>query len=151
MKQRPRRAEREIAAYLSNIYDGYGYSPVVRIPVLGRTGPDISINETKIVVDVKSRIACPKNMMIKEPIIFGDLVAVPLHLVDKIETFGTSSFRSITVRRWLDHMEEWTLENEPDGISVIVLHQPGVAFKMASFVFYQKDLRRFNEIWKTKK
>ena len=64
MKARPRRAEREVARHLSSFFEALGLPAVERIPVLGRTGPDITWNEFKLIVDVKSRLSVPKGISI---------------------------------------------------------------------------------------
>lgn len=74
MKARPRRAENRVAEVLSKIFSDVGKSPVKRIPVLGREGPDITWNEVKLIVDVKSRKANPK-MMFADP---GELLIITL-------------------------------------------------------------------------
>lgn len=60
MKQRPRYAENRIAQELSDVFVPLGYEYFVRIPANGRTGPDITVNNTKLVVDAKSRVSNPK-------------------------------------------------------------------------------------------
>ena len=62
MKATPRKAEREIALVFSQFFSDIGMSPVERIPILGRTGPDITINEANLVIDVKSRKSVPVKM-----------------------------------------------------------------------------------------
>ena len=73
--------ENRVAAYLSALFAGIGLSPVERIPVLGRTGPDLTINELGLVVDVKSRQACPKMYFCGSVCFDGEYLAVPLSLL----------------------------------------------------------------------
>lgn len=60
MKPRPRGVENRVAQFLSGWFENQGLSPVERIPVLGREGPDITPNELGMVIDVKSRLQVPK-------------------------------------------------------------------------------------------
>lgn len=59
MKRRPRRVEQKVAEHLTAFFAHLGLPEVKRIPVLGRTGPDIEINEFGLIVDVKSRQSVP--------------------------------------------------------------------------------------------
>lgn len=136
MKPRPRSVEREVSDLLSEIYIRHGYSPVKRIPILGRTGPDIEINETRFVIDVKSRIAVPQSHLLDkgEIGIFGDYVGVRLGELDQ-ESFKSRLVRpSLIVLAWLEHMEAWTKEYLSGGISVLILHRPNKKIANATFI-----------------
>jgi hypothetical protein len=143
MKGRPRSVEREVAAQLSVI----GRSPVERIPVLGRTGPDITYcPPLNLIVDVKSRKACPVSMLANARCLFraGDLIGVRLEdlLWAPIAMNGEPRPLSKTVAAWLDHMEEWTRAHEPDGISAIILHRPRMPIGHATVIIYQSDWKK---------
>jgi hypothetical protein len=134
MKARPRRVEREVAARLSEAFTAAGLSPVQRIPVLGRTGPDITCNEARFIIDVKSRIEVPKMYLPEgdQPILILDdwLVAFRLDMFGQFLTgwrriAARVEGSSKTVRNWYDHLDEWTARNEPDGITMLVLHKSG--------------------------
>lgn len=151
MKARPRGAENRIVDVLNELFERHGYAKVERIPVLGRTGPDISINETKMVIDVKSRKSCPISMMHQFFVYYSDgLCTIPVSRIPELIRYSPqpANSYSVTVKNWLDHMDEWTKENEPDGLSGIVLHKPGLDFDKAVLVFYETDIERFREIWK---
>ena len=137
MKGRPRSIERKVAEILSREFVDHGWSPVERIPVLGRTGPDITINEAEFVIDVKSRLEVPKTILVpkgKILCVFGDLIAFRLEningLFHKIEMDGwIKSIHSVVpkvVRDYYDHMNEWTQQHEPHGITMLVLHRSGI-------------------------
>jgi hypothetical protein len=153
MKERPRRAEREVSDHLTRFFVPLGHDPVERIPVLGRTGPDITINGFGLVVDVKSRLECPKSYMgISLPfvhIVSDQTVAVRMRnihlLADRANLRGSFVNGSITVKRWLDHMDEWRKQEYPDGISAIVLHRPKLPFGDSVVVIYFEDLGRFHD------
>ena len=140
MKARPRRAEREVAAHLSFFFEALHLPAVERIPVLGRTGPDITWNDFKLIVDVKSRVSVPKGVQPPEGRaainLDLDYVAVrmkDLHKLAGMNTFGVlPNFKSVS--DWMEHMHEWTLAQVPDGISALVLHRPGMSFKDATVV-----------------
>ncbi|MCB2146611.1 MAG: hypothetical protein KQI81_09065 [Deltaproteobacteria bacterium] len=120
-----------------------------RIPVLGRTGPDISINETKLVIDAKSRQECPKGMITPCLTLHGEMVAIQLGRIKELVQYEPQpvSDGSIMVQRWLDHMNEWTEKKMPNGISAIVLHRPRMLYEEAVLVIYQKDFGRFKSLW----
>lgn len=137
MKSRPRGIERKVAEHLSAAFKAFGMSPVERIPVLGRTGPDITINEARFVIDVKSRLAVPRSVYVPPGaclVRFDDgLIAFRLEnilaLLDGEITTYTQMPRmgtSKTVRDWYYHMRAWTTAHQPDGITMLVLHRSGV-------------------------
>ena len=74
MKARPRSVENEVAKYLSRKFAALELDPVERVPVLGRAGPDVSINQSQLAIDVKSRkevpkiILCPRLTPLPRPI-----------------------------------------------------------------------------------
>ena len=149
MKQRPRSAENKIAALFTNVFTLYGYAKVERIPILGRTGPDLTINEAKLVIDAKSRLETPESLIIPCFVSHGEVLAVPVCKMDWLTKFDPQpvNYLTKTVEGWLDHMHEWTTENMPDGISGIVLHRPRLPFEKTVLVFYKKDLERFRSLW----
>jgi hypothetical protein len=149
MKARPRSVERSVAEFLSNTFSDAGYSPVKRIPVLGRTGPDIEINELGYVIDVKSRKQVPKMAFPQQyellilPARDIRLVAFRLcHLKDHLSEFGFGEeFRyreleegSDMVADYFFHMDEWTKENRPDGTTSLILHKPRMPIGHSAFV-----------------
>jgi hypothetical protein len=148
MKARPRSVEREVATYLSSLYSLAGYGVVERIPILGRTGPDITINETGFVIDVKSRISVPKSHMLRDNEIgrFGlgvsaDYFGVRLNCLGHTDMMFRDIRPSIMVWDWLCHMDEWTQKYMPNGISAIILHRPGTRIANTTFVVKIEDWR----------
>ena len=63
MKARPRRAENRVADELNKWFMQQGFSPIQRIPIIGRTGPDYTFNELELVIDEKSRLEVPKSCL----------------------------------------------------------------------------------------
>jgi hypothetical protein len=122
-------------------------SPVERIPILGRTGPDITINEAGLVIDVKSRLECPKSFFVKEPTCLGTYFSVPLHAMNFFY-YEEGKFFSKLVDAYWKHMDQWTQEKMPNGITAVILHRPRVAYLNSVIIFHRKDLRRFQQIWK---
>jgi hypothetical protein len=116
-----------VALHLTKLSKSIGASPVERIPVLGREGPDITTNELGLVIDVKSRLEVPKGYFKESPASFGDLIAVPL---DQLLSFAgdlaleRSDFQSVLVERWFEHMDQWRRTELPGGCSALVLHRP---------------------------
>jgi len=149
MKARPRSVERNVAAFLSRHFVQHNLSPVERIPVLGRTGPDITINEWGLVIDVKSRLEVPRTPFTPYPVIAFDdeecligarLKDIPLLVEDTLAT--PIDFSSILVRKWYLHMQEWTLANHPTGIPALVLHRPKMPIGAALLILSQENRRR---------
>ena len=57
-------AERSIAAELNTLLSDIGdFAPIERIPLLGREGPDLTVNETGLVINVKSRQCIPTRLI----------------------------------------------------------------------------------------
>ena len=148
MKPRPRSVEREVSELLSEIYLRHGYSPVKRIPTLGRIGPDIEINEAQFVIDAKSRIAVPQSHLLDKGVmgVFGEYVGVRIGELER-ESFKSQLVRpSLIVLSWLKHMDEWTREFMPNGISVVILHKPRTKIANATFVVKPEDWRKVCQI-----
>jgi hypothetical protein len=134
MKARPRKIERQVAEHLNEQFALLGMQPVKRIPILGRTGPDITTNEARLVIDVKSRLEVPKLALPPEQVIYrfpNDLIAIRLENFGALLRRKTGEFAwdyrplaSKTVTGWYEHMDEWTQEEMTDGISALVLHKP---------------------------
>jgi hypothetical protein len=145
MKRRPRRIESEVAKHLTQFSIERGCSQVRRIPVLGRTGPDIEINELNLVVDVKSRQQVPKLAMLKpgEFARFEDgLLGVRLDELYRLYTTqepNTTRPSSTVIRRWFEHMEDWRRAHCDLGVSVLVLHRPGTPVKRSAVVIHQSE------------
>jgi hypothetical protein len=137
MKARPRRVENRVAEEISKFLSEYDLPEVERIPVLGRTGPDISVWPAfKVAVDVKSRKANPKGYKIgadfkndygiKHWWGYGDTnygeaygnadEMVGARLCDLNLLFDTENIclnprpSSKTVTKWLAHMLAWCTE-----------------------------------------
>ena len=152
MKARPRAVENRVANALSALFVQIGALPVERIPVLGRTGPDITLNELKLVVDVKSRLECPKSYFCSR-IAEDELhFIIPLRLIPQFLKQETEPFRlsftSTLVRRYWEHMDAWTRANEPDGISAIMMHRPKMPVGRAVLILSKNDTRRLISRWK---
>jgi len=155
MKARPRHVEREIAKSLSLFYSQLGMSPVERIPVLGRTGPDIEVNELRLAVDVKSRLQVPKCMLVQPGAIglFGiesyRMLGVTLGDMSlllepaRVEAMSQAAPCSQTVLRWLLHMQEWADAGACQA--ALVLHKPKMMYERSTFILFQKDWREFYE------
>ncbi len=145
MKPRPRSVEREVAECLSAFYVSMGWKPVERIPVLGRTGPDIQLNESNLVIDVKSRLANPKSHRIDNGDLcrFDDgLIGVRLEHIDLLWTdeepcpFHNAS--KVVMGYW-QHMNAWREAHFPDGVTCVILHWPKTPIKNSTVVIHQKQ------------
>ena len=150
--------ERKVAAKLNEVLSDVGnFSPIERIPLLGREGPDLTVNETGLVINVKSRKAIPDFLFpkAKEVLYLDGLVAFQLN--DLPEVFYDKPWRflfnpSFCVRaahrtwgqlgRWFDHMNKWTKAEKPDGISSIFIHRPRMPIGKVGVVIHFTDTRR---------
>ena len=148
MKARPRQAENKVAEIMSDFFLRYGLSPVQRIPLLGREGPDITMNEAKLVIDVKSRMTCPSGILEAvertgkagvDHIAAFRLEALPEALVDNVGPYNIMK-PSKMVKDWLNHMAEWTQANVTNGIPAVVIHQPQLPYGKSALVVYQSDV-----------
>lgn len=138
--------ERETAYLITSLVSDIGMSAVSRIPILGREGPDITINELELVVNVKSRLKIPKWIYAPDDKFFhyGDLVGFRLKHLMKLTTLSASEdcrcWKQLT--DWYDHMEQWTKDEHPTGITAIFLHRPRMPIGNMTVVIHQKHLRR---------
>ena len=152
MKARPRRIEREAASHLSVFFQSLCLPAVERIPVLGRTGPDIEINQYELVVDVKSRLSVPMGMEVRRGYVSygqGKWIGTRLDEISLIPTTPVGQYlyvqSFVSTQRWLDHMDKWTQAEMPDGITSLILHRPGMAMKDATFLIKCEHLEKFND------
>lgn len=132
MKLAPRRSENAVAKILTEYFAKLGMSPVERVPVIGRKGPDISINEFGLVVDVKARAGLPVflNEAHKYPLICtGSLIGASLNNIDNLASYPVPEIKefpmSKTLMRHWEHMDEWTDKHVPHGISALVVRRTG--------------------------
>ena len=148
MKARPRRVENQVADYLSAFFVGHGHDPVERIPILGRTGPDLTINSVGLVVDVKSRKSIPKCFTVpaQEVNYTGRYFICRLSSIERMATNIDDNWydiKSKMVDDWYDHMDEWTKDNQPNGITALVLHRTGSLIVNSTLVL--EYVGRFSE------
>lgn len=146
MKGRPRSIEREVACRLSALFKVQGFAAVERIPILGRTGPDITINELGLVIDVKSRLSVPQGVIVppRKSFNWTDQQYIGTRLgeifnIDDINTIQIDDKCSVTVIRWYEHMDDWRRKNFPEGITTLVLHRPGTWVQNATFIIHASD------------
>jgi hypothetical protein len=149
--------EREIARQLSLFFAELGLPEVKRIPTTGRTGPDIEINEFGLVVDVKSRLACPKSFFpVKGTLITaGEYTAMCISDLLPGEKAWVPGRPSKMVADWYSHMEAWTHKHYddwkikygnthyPSGITAVVLHRPGMPYGSSAMVLRRNALAYF--------
>jgi hypothetical protein len=135
------------------MFSDVGMSPVERIPILGRTGPDIVINELKFVIDVKSRLEVPKSILPGPREIFWskDLIAFRLDDAPMIQKQAEEGGYFIitpclncqkSVRGWYDHMDEWTKVHCKEGVTMLVLHKPRLPVGHSAIVIKINDFER---------
>jgi hypothetical protein len=132
-----------VARHLTEFSATLGASPVERIPVLGRTGPDITTNELGLVVDVKSRREVPTGYFHPNACLFGVLVGVPINRIMLLANDcprEVSDFTSVLVERWYAHMDEWRKAHFPRGISALVLHRPKKPIGKSMLIIHQSSV-----------
>lgn len=161
MKGRPRSVENKVALHISKFLATLDLEPVERIPVLGRTGPDIDVwPGLQVAVDVKSRKACPKSYKLygphlqtwghevdNEEIYYIGCRLGDLSMLFDVENIVMHMVRpaSKVVSGWMGHMSEWTLEQEVNGyfedfiVPALVLHWPSTPVKNSTFLIYEHD------------
>ncbi len=89
----------------------------------GREGPDISLNELELVINVKDRDSNPKSMMINEGVCdFGDFLGeqvgeLPLLLAGEISCTGKPS---TIVCSWWVHMDKSWKDFVSSGIYIAI-------------------------------
>ncbi|MGE5375916.1 MAG: hypothetical protein ACM3XO_12735 [Bacteroidota bacterium] len=149
MSDRWKAVERGAAAQLNSALSDVGkYSPIERIPILGRTGPDLTVNETGLVIDVKSRGRIPKRLFPTSGHIhmIGSMACFRLEDLSQVPEMpicaSTPSWKDLT--GWWTHMDEWTRDHEPRGITTILIHRPRMPIGHIGIVLHIKDLRRLS-------
>ena len=147
--KRWKQVERGAAAELNHILSGVGnFTLVERIPLLGREGPDLTINETRLVINVKSRQIIPDRLF---PASFqllpiGDLVCFRMEDLPLVSRYGASTPTRPwkQLQDWYDRMDKWTRECQPDGISAIFLHRPRMPYGRMGIAIHHEHLRRLS-------
>ena len=148
-RHRWKQSERTIAALLNQTLSDIGnFKPIERIPLLGRDGPDLTVNESGLVINVKSRLEISRNLFPKSSQVFisGGLLIFRLDEIGclysaEMDPLPIDSSKMLT--DWWEWMEKWTKENEPErGISAIILHRPRLPYGDVAVVIHYNDLRR---------
>jgi hypothetical protein len=148
-RHRWKAAERTIAGELNKQFSDIGkFGPMERIPLLGREGPDLTVNESGLVVNVKSRLEISRSLFPRPSQMFfcGDLVIFRLAEIGCLHSALMDPLpidSSRMLMDWWELMEKWTKANEPErGISAIILHRPRLPYGDAAVVIHFNDLRR---------
>ena len=149
MKSRPRRVENRVAEEFNKLFSSLGLGRIERIPAPGREGPDMTWNELKLIIDPKSWLTNPKNHMIVSGYYdHGPYVSIKLdEFLTLLNGTAVKEFRksSSTVLKLLEHLDSWTKENVPEGISAIVLHWPHMRIANSVVVIKVEDVERLQE------
>ena len=167
MKARPRKIENRVAEELTKWSANRGdHYKLVRLPAMGRTGPDIDKNKYHFVIDVKSRIEVPKTIHKivnvdrdikwwitpkKNGVKTSWFYACRLDHFDVMWDFDweDAKWNSIMVHGWVEKMRKWTRENPWDGVSGIgmaILHRPRKPVGSSVVVMKQSDWLHAMEI-----
>ena len=140
--------ERATAAALNAVLSDVGnFTPIERIPLLGREGPDLTINEVGLVINVKSRAIIPPRLFpqAKQLLHISDLVCFRMEDLCRVSSFpilaaATPSWKKL--KDWWEFMDKWTKEFQPDGITAILIHRPRMPIGHMGIAIHFKDLRR---------
>jgi hypothetical protein len=130
---------------LSAVFVALGHAPVERQPVIGRTGPDLTLNAVGLVVDVKSRLEVPKTYIGGCPRLHGELIVFPLKLLGLPIEPLPCYHRSLLVERYWEHMDAWRRQKMPAGVTAVVLHRPALRFSAAQLVIHVDQFNLFEE------
>lgn len=146
-RKRWKSVEVNVALHLSGIFSDVGHSAVKRIPILGRTGPDISYNDIGLVVDVKSRLEVPKSSLATKgkTLRMGNMLG--FCLADMLEFERLTSLTaepSIIVSTWLSHMNDWKVKHLPTGITCVIIHRPKLPIGESTVIIYAHER---NTLW----
>jgi hypothetical protein len=142
--------ERGVAEEFNHILSDVGrFTPVERIPLLGREGPDLTVNETGLVINVKSRQSIhPRLIPDAFQLLFcGDLVIFRLSDLASFHSFlakPVPAARSQTLQNWYDRMDKWTQEFQPTGIPAIFLHRPRMPYGRCGVAIHYDHIRRLS-------
>jgi hypothetical protein len=142
--------ERGAADELNRVLSCVGkFTPVERIPLLGREGPDLTVNETGLVINVKSRQTIHPRLLPQpfQLLFCGGLVIFRLaglsclnpSLMEPVAVCGPTALLD-----WYDRMDRWTKEFQPNGISAIFLHRPRVPYGDMGVAIHFDHLRRLS-------
>jgi len=147
MKSRPRNAENRCAAELTKAVQEYGIDfEFIRVPVIGRTGPDITFpNPLNLVVDVKTRLEVPKKLFAGLTVDIS--YTTPLYSITQVKNLprawmGTQNVRvwnSVLVEEWLHHISIWA--NKHGAIPCLILHRPDMKYHDSAVVIWQTDIQ----------
>jgi hypothetical protein len=164
MKRGPRQAETRFADYLSLHFGALGLSPVERVPVIGRTGPDITFNELWLAIDAKRREEVPisawKLTDTCTIVEYADGICVSqlknfsrlLTSEDPPQKINEKSTK--TISGYLEHMAGWKFHHKdmPEllrgAIPAVVCRKTGGRTANALFVIYKEDLRLLRILYK---
>jgi hypothetical protein len=139
-----------VAQELSRWFIELDLSPVERIPILGRTGPDITINELGLVIDVKSRLEVPLSCFANCVVECSGLISVPLgRLPELARSYALVVPRPARkiVADYYAHIKEWVDAEYPSGIAALVLHRPKMPYGKSMFVISSSDRKEFIHRW----
>jgi hypothetical protein len=153
-----KRVETKVAFELSKYFETVGMGKVKRIPILGRDGPDISVNESDLVIDVKHRQSNPKYLKItrKEIMRIGNyLLAVRIKdlalLAETNKKPATTVKGSRIVKGYLDHMKNHTRRLPNGEIPCVVLHYPNQKISDSILIIFNEDRSKLYERISTSK
>ena len=146
-RSRWKKVEVRVADLLTEAFSDVGKEPVTRIPILGRTGPDITHNDVQLIVDVKSRLKVPKKSLAVsgKMVEIDDMLGFQLQDLLRFNHLPTlKALSSPLVSEWMSHMHEWKVAQEPQGITCVVLHRPGMPIGDSTVIIYSNER---NKLW----
>lgn len=148
MKSRPRSVERDVAKCIQDIQRvWYPNAVITRIPVLGRTGPDIWPGPMGLAIDVKSRLSMSKRIMAQgyytlfmedgnQDVYIGCRLENLVELLREQRLYIKVVPANKALLDWWKHMDEWSQANGR-LTSAVVTHIPGTWIKNATIWFLE--------------
>jgi hypothetical protein len=141
--------EKKIAEEINKYFTSVGMNPIERIPILGRDGPDLTVNESGLLIDVKHRISNPKLFQFEDGRVAQSgkfLLAVKIKdikLLAEGKDIDIMLKSSRVVRKYYEHMRDHSKKKKylPDGnvIPCIILHYPGCKYEDSVLIIDKND------------
>ena len=147
--------EKKIAEQLNIYFNEIGMKEIARIPILGRNGPDLTVNESGLLIDVKHRLSNPKFLQMEDGQVAKvghSLLAVKvkdIYSLAETDRIDVALRGSRLVHKYYDHMHSHSREKKymPNGnaIPCIILHYPNHEYKDSILIIGKNDRSLLNE------
>jgi len=147
--------EKKIAEELNKYFSKIGMKNVERIPILGRNGPDLTVNESGLLIDVKHRLTNPKYLQLEDKQVAqvgSSLLMVKvkdIKLLAETEKIDIILRGSRIVRGYYDHKYSHSRQKRymPNGdvIPCNILQYPNCKYQDSVIIISKSDRSLLNE------